>query len=69
MHTVSKQWHRLPSYICTSLPAVFNSIYGSTNQQLFKKNFCNQISSYENYEWFPLKMEVIPYLPQNQHFS
>jgi len=35
-----------------SLPAMFNPLYNSTNQQLFKRNFCNQSSYYENYEWF-----------------
>jgi len=35
-----------------SLPAMFNPLFGSTNQQLFKKNFCNQSSHYENYGWY-----------------
>jgi len=38
------------------------------NQQLFKKNFCNQSSHYENYGRFPLQMEAIMCLPQNRHF-
>jgi len=29
---------------------------------------CNQSSHYENYRWFPLQMEAIMCLPQNQHF-
>jgi len=39
----------------------------STNQQLFKNNFCNQLQSspYDNYGQFPLKMEAIMCLPQN----
>jgi len=40
--------------------AMFNLLCSSTNQQLFKKNFCNH---YENYRWFPLQMESIVYLP------
>jgi len=32
-----------------SLPAMFNLLCSSTNQQLFKKNFCNQSSHYKNY--------------------
>jgi len=35
-----------------SLPAMFNPLCSSTNQQLFKKSFCNQSSHYENYGWF-----------------
>jgi len=35
-----------------SLPAMFNPLCSSTNQQLFKKNFCNQSSYYENYGRF-----------------
>jgi len=34
------------------LPAIFNPLCSSTNQQLFKKNFCNQSSHYENYRRF-----------------
>jgi len=34
----------------TSLPAMLNPLFSSTNQQLFKKNFCNQSS---HYGWFP----------------
>jgi len=51
------------------LPAMSNPLYSSTNQQLFKKNFCNQSSHYENYGQFPLGFEAITCLPQNQHFS
>jgi len=43
--------------------------YSGTNQQLFKKKFCNQSSHYENYRWFLQQMEAITCLPQNQHFS
>jgi len=35
-----------------SLPAVFNLLYSSTNQQLFEKNLCNQSNYYENYRRF-----------------
>jgi len=35
-----------------SLPAMFNLLCSSTNQQLFTKNFCNQSSHYENYGRF-----------------
>jgi len=42
-----------------SLPAMFNLLHSSTNQQLFKKNFCNQSSHYENYGQFLLWMEAI----------
>jgi len=45
------------------MPAMFNLICCSTNQQLFKKNFCNQSSHYENYRRFPLQMEAITCLP------
>jgi len=31
----------------------------STNEQWFKKNFCNQSSHYENYEQFLLQIEAI----------
>jgi len=52
----------------TLLPAMFNPLYNSTNQQSFKKNFCNQSNHYENYRRFSLQMEAITCLPQNQHF-
>jgi len=39
----------------------------STNQQLFKKNFCNQSSHYENYRRFLLRMEVP--ITRLTHFS
>jgi len=51
-----------------SLPAMFNPLCSSTNQELFKKSFCNQSSHYGNYGWFPLQMKAILFLPQNQHF-
>jgi len=35
-----------------SLPALFNPLCSSMNQQLFKKNFYNQSSHYENYRRF-----------------
>jgi len=47
MHTTLKQLHCAPHlriyYLKedTSLPAMFNQLFSSTNQQLFKKNFCN----------------------------
>jgi len=49
-----------------SLPAMFNLLCSSTNQQLFKKNFWNQSSHYENYGQFP---EAIMYLLQTRYFS
>jgi len=45
-----------------------NLLCSSKNQKLFKKNFWNQSSHYENYRWFPLQMEAITCLPQNQFF-
>jgi len=46
MHTTSKQWHHAPQLYQLSsdtlLPAMFNPLYSSTNQQLFKNTFCNQ---------------------------
>jgi len=50
----SKQSHRAPHlrFIIwkedASLPAMFNLLCSSMNQQLFKKNFCNQSNHYEN---------------------
>jgi len=52
MHTTSKQLHRAPHLHIyrlkedASLPAMFNPLFSSTNQQLFKMNFCNQSSHY-----------------------
>jgi len=46
----------------------FQTLYSSTNQQLFKKNFWNQRSHFENYVWFPLQIEAITCLPQNRYF-
>jgi len=48
-----------------SLPAMFNPLCSSMNQQLLKKNFCNQSSHYENYGQSPIEMEAIMCLPQN----
>jgi len=54
IHIASKQLHACPTYvfiICkedASLPVMFNPLCSSMNQQLFKKNFCNQSSHYEN---------------------
>jgi len=60
-HTALKQSQRAPHLrinlssekrtLCYQL-RMFNSLYSSTNQQLFKKNFCNQSSYYENYGLF-----------------
>jgi len=47
---------------------MFNQLYCSTNQQMCKKNFCNQRSHYENYERFVLGIEAITCLPQNRYF-
>jgi len=55
MHTASKQSHTLVFIVWkedASLPAMFNLLCSSKNQQLFKKNFLNQSSHYENYGWF-----------------
>jgi len=38
---------------------MFHPLYSNMNQQLFKNNFCNQISPYENYGQFLLQMEAI----------
>jgi len=40
----------------TLLPAMFNQLNSSTNQQLLEKNLCNQSSYYKDdfcYEWKP----------------
>jgi len=56
LHTTSKQSHRTPNLRIyrlkedALLPAIFNLLCSSTNQQLFKKNFCNQSS---HHRWFP----------------
>jgi len=36
-----------------------NTLYSSTNQKLFEKNFCNQSSHHENYWRFLLWIEAI----------
>jgi len=52
MHTTSKKSYRAPHLRIyrleedASLPAMFNPLCSNTNQQLFKKNFCNQSSHY-----------------------
>jgi len=52
MHTTSKQSHRAPHLriYClkedASLPAMFNPLFSSMNQQLFRKDFGNQSSHY-----------------------
>jgi len=68
----SKQSHHVPHlhFIIWKedalLPAMFNLLCSSTNQQLSKKNFCNQSSHYENNGQFN---EAITCLPLNWHFS
>jgi len=52
-----------------SLPATFNPLYSSMNQQLFEKNLCNQISNFKNYGQFPLWMEAITQIPQNRDWN
>jgi len=58
MHTASKQSHHAPHLRIyrlkedASLRVMFNPLCSSMNQQLFKKNFCNQNSHYENYGRF-----------------
>jgi len=62
MHTSSKQLHRAPHLRIyrlkeeASLPGMFNPLCSSTNQQLFKKNFCNQSSQYRR---FPQQIKAI----------
>jgi len=62
-------WTTCPTYVFivwkedALLPAMFNPLCSSTNQQLFKKNFCNQSSHYENYRQFLLRMKAIMCLP------
>jgi len=51
---------------CGRFIAIYvQSLYSSTNQQCFKKNFHNQSSHYGNYRRFPLGIETIMCLPQN----
>jgi len=46
-------WHKTQKKDA-SLPAIFNPLCSSTNQQMFKKNFCNQSSHYDfHYVWEP----------------
>jgi len=58
MHTALKLSHLASTYVFivwkedASLLAMFNLLCSSTNQKLFKKNFCNQSSHYENYGRF-----------------
>jgi len=62
MHTASKQWHRMPAEKMRHLAlqcAMFNTLYSSTNQQLFEKNLCNQSSHYESYGQFLLRIKAI----------
>jgi len=61
MHTTSKQQHRAPhlrNYRLkenTSLPAMFNPLFSSTNQQLLKKNFVIKVAITDDfrYKWKP----------------
>jgi len=54
-----KQWHHVAQlyqiWSDTSLPAIFNPLCNSTNQQLFEKNLCNQS---KNYRQFLLRIEA-----------
>jgi len=59
-HTASKQWHCMPHLCIYHLKrrrfvASTHCAAASTNQQLFKKNFCNQSSCCENHGRFPYK--------------
>jgi len=60
----------LPNYVSiiwkedTLLPAMFNPLCSSTNQKLFKMNFCNESSHYGNYGGFLLQIKAIVCLPQ-----
>jgi len=45
-------WRFVASYVQPNIQQY------DTNQQLFKKNFCNQITHYENYRWFPLGIKA-----------
>jgi len=49
MHTALKQSHCVPHLRIFGLPVMFNQLCSSMNQQLFKKNFCNQSSHYRQY--------------------
>ena len=42
---------------------MFNSLYSSTNQDLFEKHFCNQGSHYENMDNFCHVKEAISVQP------
>jgi len=54
-HTTLKQSHRAPHLRIyrlkegASLPAMFNLLFSSTNQQLLKKNICNQSTHYRRF--------------------
>jgi len=44
------------------LPAMFNLLYSSANQQLLENNFCNQYSHYEKF-WTIFVMNGSHYVP------
>jgi len=48
---------------------MFNLLHSSTNQELFEKHFCNQVSPYEKYGRFPLRKGSHHMQPPNQCFS
>jgi len=60
-HTTSKQSHRAP-HLCiyhlkegASLPAMFNPLFSSTNQQLFKRTFVIKVATTDDFrnKWKP----------------
>jgi len=61
MHTTSKQLHRVPHLRIyrlkedASLPAMFNLLFSSTNQQLFKRTFVIKIATTDDFrnKWKP----------------
>jgi len=61
MHTALKQSHRT-SCLCifrlkedASLPAMFNPLFSSTNQQLFKRTFLIKVATTDDFrnKWRP----------------
>jgi len=54
---------------CPSLSATFDSLYSSTNQELFEKHLCSQGSHYEKYGQFPLHKGSHHMQPPKQYFS
>jgi len=61
MHTASKQSHSAPHLRIfrlkedTSLPAIFNPLFSSMNQQLFKRTFVIKVATTDDFrnKWKP----------------